>query len=253
MSQNIAAVAEEHNNQGKDFMEATKPIRVKYPDHKDNRGVSSCSHSFRGNEFVKETMHSSFLAISNGMNMRIVNAGCLPVYEGIVEEWSNRLFGSDTSQDKTSTEQDDLEPLAIRSIKRFFSLKKAWQSLISTPEDSEVEAEVLFGSLTNEREKGVVPCPHWRVTRGITNSPGSDCNSQTSRAGATLKHMPTTVVMSNCGCSSAGYISRVMARGVKTDTNGTNNIQLARQSTLVNYSELKEIGVRQESLKREKY
>ena len=59
-------------------------------------------------------------------------------------------------QDKTSTEQGDFEPLATRSIKRF-SLKKAWQSLISPPEDSEVEDEALSGSLTSEREKEVVP------------------------------------------------------------------------------------------------
>ena len=49
-----------------------------------------------------------------------------------------------------------MEPLAIRSIKRF-SLKKAWQSLISPPEDSEVEAEVLSGTLTRGRVKEVVP------------------------------------------------------------------------------------------------
>ena len=86
-----------------------------------------------------------------------------------------------------------------------------------------MEAEVLSGSLTNEREKEVVPCPHWRVSGGVTNSPGSDCNSQISRAGATLKCMPATIVMSDCGYSKTGYISRVVARWAEINTNGASN------------------------------
>jgi 5-methyltetrahydrofolate--homocysteine methyltransferase len=85
---NIFAVAtglEEHNNYGVDFIEATRIIKQKYPLVKISGGVSNLSFSFRGNEHVRETMHSVFLyhAIKAGMEMGIVNAGQLVVYDEI--------------------------------------------------------------------------------------------------------------------------------------------------------------------------
>lgn len=85
---NIFAVAtglEEHNNYGVDFIEATRIIKQKYPLVKISGGVSNLSFSFRGNEPVREAMHSVFLyhAIKAGMDMGIVNAGQLMVYDEI--------------------------------------------------------------------------------------------------------------------------------------------------------------------------
>ena len=85
---NIFAVAtgiEEHNNYGVDFIEATREIRTRMPLVHISGGVSNLSFSFRGNERVREAMHSVFLyhAISAGMDMGIVNAGQLGVYEDI--------------------------------------------------------------------------------------------------------------------------------------------------------------------------
>ncbi|MBP9213643.1 MAG: methionine synthase [Chitinophagaceae bacterium] len=85
---NIFAIAtglEEHNNYGVDFIEACKIIKQKMPLVKISGGVSNLSFSFRGNEFVRETMHSVFLyhAIKAGMDMGIVNAGQLVVYDEI--------------------------------------------------------------------------------------------------------------------------------------------------------------------------
>jgi 5-methyltetrahydrofolate--homocysteine methyltransferase len=85
---NIFAVAtglEEHNNYGVDFIEATKEIKQLMPLTKISGGVSNLSFSFRGNEHVREAMHSVFLyyAIKNGMDMGIVNAGQLAVYDEI--------------------------------------------------------------------------------------------------------------------------------------------------------------------------
>ena len=85
---NIFAVAtgiEEHNNYGVDFIEAARSIRAKMPLAHISGGVSNLSFSFRGNDPVREAMHSVFLyhAISAGMDMGIVNAGALPVYEKI--------------------------------------------------------------------------------------------------------------------------------------------------------------------------
>ncbi|MBM3605543.1 MAG: methionine synthase [Alphaproteobacteria bacterium] len=85
---NIFAVAtgiEEHNNYGVDFIEATRWIRQNLPHAHVSGGVSNLSFSFRGNEPVREAMHAVFLyhAIQAGMDMGIVNAGQLAVYDQI--------------------------------------------------------------------------------------------------------------------------------------------------------------------------
>jgi 5-methyltetrahydrofolate--homocysteine methyltransferase len=88
---NIFAVAtgiEEHNNYGVDFIEAVKAIKAALPHAKVSGGVSNLSFSFRGNEPVRQAMHSVFLyhAIAAGMDMGIVNAGQLAVYDDIDPE-----------------------------------------------------------------------------------------------------------------------------------------------------------------------
>jgi 5-methyltetrahydrofolate--homocysteine methyltransferase len=85
---NIFAIAtgiEEHNNYAVDFIEATRIIKSKMPLTKISGGVSNISFSFRGNDTVREAMHSVFLyhAIKAGMDMGIVNAGQLVVYDEI--------------------------------------------------------------------------------------------------------------------------------------------------------------------------
>ncbi len=91
MDPNILTVAtgiEEHNNYGVDFIEAAKWIKENLPLAKVSGGVSNISFSFRGNNRVREAMHSAFLyhAIDAGMDMGIVNAGQLEVYEEIPEK-----------------------------------------------------------------------------------------------------------------------------------------------------------------------
>src|ERR1700712_547536 len=85
---NIFAIAtgiEEHNNYAVDFIEATRVIKQKMPLTKVSGGVSNVSFSFRGNDHVREAIHSVFLyyAIKAGMDMGIVNAGQLVVYDEI--------------------------------------------------------------------------------------------------------------------------------------------------------------------------
>src|SRR5207249_11432512 len=85
---NIFAVAtgiEEHNNYGRDFIEATRAIKRELLHAKVSGGVSNVSFSFRGNDAVREAIHTVFLyhAVRAGMTMGIVNAGQLGVYEEI--------------------------------------------------------------------------------------------------------------------------------------------------------------------------
>ncbi|WP_417461337.1 methionine synthase [Kordiimonas sp.] len=93
---NIFAVAtgiEEHDNYGVDFIEATRLIKQNLPHAKVSGGVSNISFSFRGNNPVREAMHSVFLyhAIRAGMDMGIVNAGQLTVYSDIPPELKERV------------------------------------------------------------------------------------------------------------------------------------------------------------------
>jgi 5-methyltetrahydrofolate--homocysteine methyltransferase len=93
---NIFAVAtgiEEHNRYSLDFIEATAAIKQRMPDVHVSGGVSNVSFSFRGNEPVREAMHSVFLyhAIRAGLTMGIVNAGQLAIYEDIAPELRERV------------------------------------------------------------------------------------------------------------------------------------------------------------------
>jgi 5-methyltetrahydrofolate--homocysteine methyltransferase len=84
----VATGMEEHNNYAVDFINATRWIKANLPHAKVSGGVSNVSFSFRGNNKVREAMHSAFLyhAIGAGMDMGIVNAGMLEVYAEIDPE-----------------------------------------------------------------------------------------------------------------------------------------------------------------------
>jgi 5-methyltetrahydrofolate--homocysteine methyltransferase len=89
----VATGMEEHNNYAVDFIEATHWIKQHLPGCKVSGGVSNISFSFRGNNVVREAMHSAFLfhAIRAGLDMGIVNAGQLAVYEEIPKDLLERV------------------------------------------------------------------------------------------------------------------------------------------------------------------
>ena len=89
----VATGIDEHNRYALNFIEATRRIKEAMPAVKVSGGVSNISFSFRGNEVVREAMHSCFLyhAIRAGMEMGIVNAGQLAVYEEIEPELRERI------------------------------------------------------------------------------------------------------------------------------------------------------------------
>ena len=81
----VATGMEEHNNYAVDFIEATRWIKQNLPGAKVSGGISNISFSFRGNDAVREAMHTAFLyhAVKAGLDMGIVNAGMLGIYEEI--------------------------------------------------------------------------------------------------------------------------------------------------------------------------
>ena len=131
---NIFAVAtgiEEHNQYGKAYIDAAKRIRELMPKVHVSGGVSNLSFSFRGNDIVREAMHSCFLyhAISNGMDMGIVNPGQLTVYDDIDIELRNAI--EDVLFDRSETATDALVALAerYRGTKKEKKSNDEWRSL----------------------------------------------------------------------------------------------------------------------------
>jgi len=107
---NILAIAtgiEEHNNYAVDYLEAAKWIKENLPYAKVSGGVSNLSFSFRGNDTVREAMHSAFLfhAIKAGMDMGIVNAGQLEVYEEISKDLLEKVEDVILNRKSNATEK----------------------------------------------------------------------------------------------------------------------------------------------------
>jgi 5-methyltetrahydrofolate--homocysteine methyltransferase len=107
---NILAIAtgiEEHNNYAVDYLEAARWIKQNLPLAKISGGVSNLSFSFRGNDTVREAMHSAFLfhAIKAGMDMGIVNAGQLEVYEEIPKLLLEKVEDVIFNRDPNATEK----------------------------------------------------------------------------------------------------------------------------------------------------
>ncbi|ABF06974.1 5-methyltetrahydrofolate--homocysteine methyltransferase [Cupriavidus metallidurans] len=115
---NIFAVAtgiEEHNNYAVDFIEATRWIKQNLPYAKVSGGVSNVSFSFRGNDVVREAIHTVFLyhAIAAGMDMGIVNAGQLGVYDQLDPELRERV------EDVVLNRRDDATDRLLEIADRF--------------------------------------------------------------------------------------------------------------------------------------
>ena len=116
----IGTGLEEHNNYGVDFIEATKLITAACPHVSISGGVSNLSFSFRGNEPVREAIHSVFLyyAVQAGMNMGIVNAGQLAVYEDIDADLKERV------EDLVLNRRDDATDRMLEIAERFLGQGK---------------------------------------------------------------------------------------------------------------------------------
>lgn len=133
---NIFAVAtglEEHNNYAIDFIETCKILKQQFPDCSISGGVSNLSFSFRGNNYVREAMHSIFLyhAIKAGMDMGIINAGALPIYDDIESTLKDKI--EDVLFNKHAGATDALIELAdsLKGKKKSTEdpAQQAWRSL----------------------------------------------------------------------------------------------------------------------------
>jgi 5-methyltetrahydrofolate--homocysteine methyltransferase len=129
---NIFAVATgiaKHDNYAVDYLTACRSIKEKYPGCLVSGGVSNLSFSFRGNNTIREAMHSAFLyhAIQSGMDMGIVNAGQLVVYDDIPDELRNAV--EDVILNRRSDATDRLLKLAgkYKDVKKVKVAEQEWR------------------------------------------------------------------------------------------------------------------------------
>ena len=171
---NIFAVAtgiEEHDNYGVDFIEATREIRQRMPLVHISGGVSNLSFSFRGNEPVREAMHSVFLyhAIAAGMDMGIVNAGQLAVYEKIDPELREACEDVVLNRRKDGTERLLAVAEKFRNVKgqaqvrdeswRQASVEKRLEHALVNGITDYIEADVEEARLATKRPLDVIEGP----------------------------------------------------------------------------------------------
>ena len=131
---NIFAIAtgiEEHNDYANGYFEAVKAIKTRLPHALVSGGVSNVSFSFRGNNAVREAIHSVFLfhAIANGMDMGIVNAGQLAVYESIEPSLRERVEDVVLNRRPDATERLLAVADQLQGIKQDPAKAQAWREL----------------------------------------------------------------------------------------------------------------------------
>ena len=125
----VATGIEEHNNNALDFFNATKWITENLPGAKISGGVSNVSFSFRGNNTVREAMHSAFLyhAIKNGMTMGIVNPTMLEVYDNIPKDLLERVEDVLLNRRDDSTERLLEFAETVRGDKKIQIIDEEWR------------------------------------------------------------------------------------------------------------------------------
>jgi len=148
----VATGIDEHNNYAVDFIEATKWIKEHLPLTKVSGGVSNISFSFRGNNPVREAMHAAFLyhAIKAGLDMGIVNAGQLEVYEEVDSELLKRV--EDVLFNRHSNATEELVNFAEQYNQEGGEKEKKEEEWRSWPVERRLEHALIKGIVTHIEE-----------------------------------------------------------------------------------------------------
>ena len=136
----VATGIEEHNNYAVDFIEAVREIKKVCPGARTSGGISNISFSFRGNNVVREAMHSAFLyhAIEAGLDMAIANAGMLEVYENIDKELLEKV------EDVLLNRKPDATDILIDYAEQFKGADKEREKETETWREGTVEERLSY-------------------------------------------------------------------------------------------------------------
>ena len=151
----ICTGLEEHNNYGIDFIKATEEVKALCPGAKISGGLSNLSFSFRGLEAIREAMHSVFLyhAIQKGMDMAIVNAGNLPIYDDIDPEIRKLCEDAVLNRNENATEA--MLELAEKEKTRIQALKDGGVDLKKQKAEAEWRSLPVKDRLIHALLKGI--------------------------------------------------------------------------------------------------
>ncbi len=140
----VATGMEEHNNYAIDFIAATKWIKGNLSFAKVSGGISNLSFSFRGNNLVREAMHSAFLyhAIKAGLDMGIVNAGALPVYSDIPKDLLDHVEDVIFNRRPDATERMIEFASKVKSVGKVEKKDDEWRNL---PVEKRLEYALIKG------------------------------------------------------------------------------------------------------------
>ena len=166
----IATGLEEHNDYAVDFIRAVKWIKANLPGCKTSGGVSNLSFAFRGNNRVREAMHSVFLyhAIKAGLDMAIVNPGMLQVYDEIEPELLKRVEAV-VLNDAAILQSDEDNPVSLSPTDYLIELAEELKQ-----EDLQLKAmkesgQILPQKVDEWRERNVEQRLSYALVKGITN------------------------------------------------------------------------------------
>ncbi|MCK6593763.1 MAG: methionine synthase, partial [Bacteriovoracaceae bacterium] len=167
----VATGIEEHDRYALNFIEAIKEIKIKCPGALTSGGVSNLSFSFRGNNIVREAMHSVFLyhAIQAGLDMGIVNAGMLAVYDEINPELKNKCEAVILNTHSEATEEliqlaeslkgQNTEKATLVEEWRNFSLEERMNYSLVKGIDSYIEIDTEEARIKYQRPLNVIEGP----------------------------------------------------------------------------------------------
>ena len=227
---NIFAVAtgmEEHNNYAVDFFEATKLIKYNLPFAKVSGGLSNVSFSFRGNNQVREAMHSCFLyhAIKAGLDMAIVNAGQITIYEQIQPNLKNAI--EDVLFNRNSEATEKLIEISKKYSKNP-TLKKVSKSWRKRGAEERVKYALINGINEFIVEDTKILRKKFKSPLNIIEGPLMDgMNEVGDLFGSGKMFLPQVVKSARVMKQSVGYLLPFMAIKDKTKSMNKGKILLA--------------------------
>jgi 5-methyltetrahydrofolate--homocysteine methyltransferase len=169
----VATGIDEHNNYAVDFIEATRWIKKNLPLAKVSGGISNISFSFRGNDTVREAMHSAFLyhAIKAGLDMGIVNAGQLAVYEDIPKDFLERVEDVLLNRRDDATERLIEFAEGLKQTDKQEEKKEEWRSL---PVEERLKHALVKGIIDHIDEDTAEALEKFKVPLSVIEGPLMD-------------------------------------------------------------------------------
>ena len=211
---NVLAVAtgiEEHNEYAKAFIEALPLIKERCPGSRTSGGISNLSFSFRGNDRVREAMHSAFLyhAIRAGLDMGIVNAGQLIVYEDIEPELRERVEDVIFNRRADGTERllEYAERVKGEGTKRELDL--SWREA-DVEERLDVRARPRRRRLHRGGHRGGAAAPAAAARRDRGPADGRACRSSATSSAAGKMFLPQVVKSARAMKRAVAYLEPFM-------------------------------------------